>query len=83
MLYLQLKTNLNLNQQLDYADLVSFGFTATQIATLAEEHVFDIADLAELSTFDLTDILPELDTEIAKAMIIQARKVGELHGENS
>jgi len=75
--------DLKLKSAIGFADLVSLGFTAAQIATLAEEHVFDIADLAELSTFDLTDILPELDTEIAKAIIIQARKVGELHGENS
>jgi N utilization substance protein A len=77
------KDEVKLKVAIGYADLVSFGFTYAQIATLAEEHVFDIADLAELSTFDLTDILPELDSEIAKDMIIQARKVGELHGENN
>lgn len=66
-----------------YADLCTIGFNKEEINKLAEEHVYDLHDLAELSSYDLTDILPELDIERAKDIIVQARKTGELHGENN
>lgn len=66
-----------------YADLNTMGFEKEQINKLAEENVYDLNDLAELSSYDLTDILPDLDIEQAKDMIVQARKTGELHGENN
>ncbi len=78
-----LNNPLKLKAAIGYSELVSFGFNEEQIRQLSEENVFDISDLADLSSYDLTDILPELDIEQAKDMIVQARKVGELHGENS
>lgn len=65
-----------------YSELVSAGFNEEQIAKLGQENVFNLMDLADLSSYDLTDILPELDIEQAKDIIVQARQVGELHGEN-
>ena len=76
-----LKNPLKVKAAIGYADLSSLGFTDEQITKLGNEHVFNIPSLAELSTFDLTDILPELDSEFAKAIIVQARKVGENNGE--
>lgn len=66
-----------------YADFNTLGLNKEQINKLAEENVYDLTDLADLSSYDLTDILPELDIEQAKDMIVQARKTGELHGENN
>lgn len=66
-----------------YSALSSLGFTEEQITKLGQENVFDLADLSELSALDLTDILPELDIEQAKHIIVHTRKVGELHGENT
>lgn len=74
---------LKLKIAIGYSEFISIGLTSEQITKLSEENIFNLSDLAELSSYDLTDILPELDIELAKGMIIQARKVGELYGENT
>lgn len=78
-----LNNPLQLKIAIGYSEFISLGLTSEQITKLSEENVFNISDLAELSSYDLTDILPELDIELAKGMIVQARKVGELYGENT
>lgn len=78
-----LNNPLKLKIAIGYSEFISLGLTSEDVIKLSEENVFNLADLAELSSYDLTDILPELDIEIAKGMIVQARKVGELYGENT
>lgn len=78
-----LNNPIRLKSAIGYSDFISLGLTSTQVNTLHDQEVFDLADLAELSSYDLTDIIPELDIEQAKGMIVQARKSGELYGENT
>lgn len=78
-----LNNPMSLRTSIGYSEFVALGLTSEQITKLSEENVIGLTDLAELSSYDLTDILPELDIEQAKVMIVQSRKVGEMHGENS
>lgn len=50
------------------------GFIAEEIEKLHAEKVCDEHDIAELSVYDLTDILPEVDADKAKDMIMKARQ---------
>jgi N utilization substance protein A len=78
-----LNNQLKLKLALGYSELVSLGLNDEQIKKLNQENVLNLNDFKDLSSYDLIDILPELDFEQAKSMIVQSRQVGELHGENN
>lgn len=56
------------------------GFEQDEIHTLIENKVVSVEDIADLSTYDLQDILPNIDIEKSKDIIMKARKsLEELH----
>lgn len=56
------------------ADLAGCGFNSQEISKLAEESVTSLEDVADLGTYDLTDILPDMDENDAKKIIMKARQ---------
>ena len=63
-LHVQLENNLS---------LMLLGFNLDEVALLEANEIKTKQDVADLSTYDLQDVLTDIDTEKAKAIIIQAR----------
>lgn len=53
--------------------LNNLGFEEEEIKTLIQNKVFSIVDVADLSTYDLKDILPNIDIEKSKDIIMKSR----------
>lgn len=63
-----------------FKTLNHLGFEQDEIQTLIENKVVSVEDIADLSTYDLQDILPNIDIEKSKDIIMKARKsLEELH----
>ena len=76
------KNPLELSTVLGFGDLVSTGLDYNEAETLQSEKVFTLEDLADLSVYELNDILPSLDSDRAKDIIMLARKQQENNNAN-
>lgn len=65
-----------------YGDLISLGLEEEEVNKLQAENIINMHDFSELSTYDLEDVLPAVDTDKAKVMIMSARKQQELLHDN-
>lgn len=71
-----------LNKAIGFGDLVSNGLEYNEAELLQAQDVFNNHDLSELSSYELIDILPDLDTDRAKAIIMSARHNEEIKDVN-
>lgn len=72
-----------LAQAMGFGQLAALGFDEEESSKLQAENVINNHDVSELSTYDLADILPAIDTERAKAIIMSARQKEELTDANN
>jgi N utilization substance protein A len=58
--------------------LYTLGFNETEVNLLMENNLFACQDIADLSTYDLQDVIPDIDLEKAKDIIMKARQLTEV-----
>ena len=71
------QTNLMKTINSDYL-LGKMGFSEEEISTLQDNQIYNNYDISQLSTYDLQDILPNIDINFAKDIIIKSRQEEKL-----
>ncbi len=59
-------------------ELYELGFNEDEVHNLIDNKVFGNQDIADLSTYDLQDIIPDIDMEKAKTIIMKSRQLLEI-----